>query len=183
MRVISGNLRGLKLESLPGMETRPTLDRVKEALFNILQDKIRQAEVLDLFAGSGAIGIEAFSRGAKTVTFCDNAKGAIQIIQKNIQKARMQEKATVVVGDYSKVLKVGKKYDIIFLDPPYQSNLSIEVLKKILQYNNLNENAILVIETDDEKKVQEGLEKQELPLEIYDTRKYGRVRLMFMRKG
>lgn len=109
MRVISGNLRGLKLESLPGMETRPTLDRVKEALFNILQDKIRQAEVLDLFAGSGAIGIEALSRGAKTVTFCDNTRGAIQIIQKNIQKARMQEKATVVIGDYSKVLKTGKK--------------------------------------------------------------------------
>lgn len=183
MRVISGNLRGLKLESLPGMETRPTLDRVKEALFNILQDKIRQAEVLDLFAGSGAIGIEALSRGAKTVTFCDNTRGAIQIIQKNIQKARMQEKATVVIGDYSKVLKTGKKYDIIFLDPPYQSNLIIKALQQMLQQNNVTENTIIVIETEDEKKVQEELEKLELPLEIYDTRKYGRVKLMFMRKG
>ena len=91
MRVISGNARGKKLVSLEGMNTRPTLDRVKEALFNIIQFDIVDKNVLDLFAGSGAIGIEAISRGAKSVTFCDNSPDAIKIIKTNIQNTKSTE--------------------------------------------------------------------------------------------
>ena len=92
MRVISGNSRGKKLVALEGLNTRPTLDRVKEALFNIIQFNIENTNVLDLFAGSGALGIEALSRGANTATFCDNAYDAIQIIKKNIANTKNEEK-------------------------------------------------------------------------------------------
>ena len=99
MRVISGNARGKKLVSLEGMNTRPTLDRVKEALFNIIQFDIADKDVLDLFAGSGAIGIEAISRGAKSATFCDNSIDAVKIIKTNIENTRSKDKATVINKD------------------------------------------------------------------------------------
>ena len=99
MRVISGTARGTKLLSQEGRNTRPTLDRVKEALFSIIQFRLKNANVLDLFAGSGALGIEALSRGSKFATFCDNNKGAIQTITKNIENTKVQNKSLVLQMD------------------------------------------------------------------------------------
>ena len=105
MRIISGKARGTKLYTLEGTETRPTLDRVKESLFNIIQTEIAECIFLDTFAGSGAIGLEAASRGAKKVYMCEKSKDAIQIIQKNIEKTHLKEQVILYEGDYEKTLE------------------------------------------------------------------------------
>lgn len=183
MRVISGKARGKKLVSLEGMNTRPTLDRVKEALFNIIQFNIVDKTVLDLFAGSGAIGIEAISRGAKFVVFCDNSLEAIKIIQTNIKNTRCTEQAIVLNKDYIEALvqlsNEGKKFDIIYLDPPYKTDFANKSIEKIIELNLLSNEGIILLETDDINKKEE-IKKQ--GIEIFDIRKYGRAILIFIRK-
>ena len=185
MRVISGKSRGKKIVSLEGDNTRPTLDRVKEALFNIIQFKVQDAVVLDLFAGTGALGIEALSRGAKEAIFCDKVPDAIKIIKQNITNTNNLDKSTIINKDYKDVLetlsKQNKKIDIVFLDPPYKTNLAIDSLQKIIMSNLLTEDGIIIIETDDINKEQEILKIEKV--EIFDKRKYGSVWLIFIRKG
>ncbi len=183
MRVISGKAKGTKLETLEGDNTRPTLDRVKEALFNILQTRLYDANILDLFAGSGALGIEALSRGARKVTFCDKEIKAIKIIKNNLTKTKFEEKSTVINQDYIKCLNnLKEKFDIIFLDPPYKKGFVKDAVIEIIDKNLLNEEGIIIIETDDENKTLEQL--KELDINVYDLRKYGRVKLLFLnRKG
>ncbi len=142
MRVISGTAKGKKLNSLEGLETRPTLDRVKESIFNILQFDIKDKRVLDLFSGSGALAIEALSRGAKKAVLCDNSYKAIQMINKNLEETKLKDKAEVINKDYLEViqdLKSKEKFDIIFLDPPYKSNYIVESIEKILELDLLKE--------------------------------------------
>lgn len=183
MRVISGSARGKKLVSLEGMNTRPTLDRVKEALFNIIQFDIADKTVLDLFAGSGAIGIEAISRGAKSVTFCDNSIDAIKVIKTNIENTKTSNKATVLNKDYMQALKYLAKnniqFDIIYLDPPYKTEFANIAIKEIINLNLLSKDGIIIVETDDAKK-EETIKKEKI--EIFDKRKYGRAILIFIRK-
>lgn len=185
MRVISGTARGKKLSSLEGLATRPTLDRVKEALFNILQFDLKDAKILDLFSGSGALGIEALSRGAKEAVLCDNSHKAIQIINKNLKETRLIDKAKIVNKDYIDAIeqlhKQSQKFDIIFLDPPYKSDYAIKSIEYIIKYNLLEEDGIIVVETDDKNKIDEI--KKDNKLEVYDTRKYGIVLIIFIRKG
>ncbi len=185
MRVISGTARGKKLSSLEGLATRPTLDRVKEALFSILQFDLKDACILDLFSGSGALGIEALSRGAKEVFFCDNSYKAIQIINKNLNDTKLIDKAKVLNKDYIDTLKQlsknSQKFDIIFLDPPYKSDYAIKAIDNIIKYNLLKDDGIIVLETDDKNKIDEIKKYNEL--EVYDTRKYGIVLIIFIRKG
>lgn len=185
MRVISGKSRGKKLVSLEGDNTRPTLDRVKEALFNKIQFNIQDANVLDLFAGSGALGIETLSRGAKEVVFCDKVPEAIKVIKQNITNTNNLDNSIIINKDYNEVLedmsKQNKKFDIIFLDPPYKTNLAIESLQKIIMSNLLTEDGIIIIETDDINKEKEILKIEEV--EIFDKRKYGSIWLIFIRKG
>lgn len=185
MRVISGIARGTNLYSLAGDTTRPTLDRIKEALFNIIQNQLQEAVVLDLFAGSGALGIEALSRGAKKGIFCDKSKKAIQIIKQNIEKTHLQEKAEVINEDYIKFLKEqGKKekLDIIFIDPPYAQNIAVQAIEEIIKLDILAKDGIIILETDNEEREICQLEKIEI--NMYDIRKYGRIKLIFLsRKG
>ena len=183
MRVISGTAKGKKLSSLPGMETRPTLDRVKESIFNIIQFNIKDSIVLDLFSGSGALAIEALSRNAKQAVLCDNSYNAIQIINKNLEDTRLKNKAKVINKDYIEALKEIKneKFDIIFLDPPYKSDFALTSLKKILEFNLLKEDGIIIFETDDENKIERI--KNNTEIEVYDERKYGNVLVVFIRKG
>lgn len=185
MRVISGTARGKKLVSLEGLETRPTLDRVKESMFNILQFDIRDANVLDLFSGSGALAIEALSRGANSAVLCDFSKKAINVINKNLELTRVKEKSKVINKDYIQALNFLKgesqKFDIIFLDPPYKSDYILKAIKKIIEYNLLSENGIIVAETDDKNKIDEI--KNINKIDIYDVRKYGIVHIIFIRKG
>ena len=133
MRIISGKARGTKLYTLEGTNTRPTLDRVKESIFNIIQNEIEDATVLDLFAGSGAIGLECLSRGAKKAVLCDKSKEAIQIIKRNIEKTHMEEKAQIINADYENCLEKLKneQFDIIYIDPPYATNYIFKSLEKI----------------------------------------------------
>lgn len=184
MRVISGTARGTKLYSLEGNNTRPTLDRVKESLFNIIGLKVRDAVVLDLFSGSGAIGIEAASRGAKKVILCDKSKDAISIINKNIEKTKLQKNTKVINSDYKEALKkTNCTYDIIYIDPPYATNLVKESVEEILKNEYLNSSGIIIIETDEEERINKELNEIKEKIDIYDKRKYGRVILMFLRKG
>ncbi len=181
MRVISGTARGTKLNSIDSISTRPTLDRVKESLFNILQPYIYKAHVLDLFAGSGALGIEALSRGAQNCTFCDKSYESVQMLKQNIQRTKLVEKSIVIHKDYKVCLKMlkGKKFDIIFLDPPYKLNVAVDAIKIILELKLLNKNGIIVIETDEKEREEEEL-KQIESIDIVDVRKYGRVNLLFL---
>lgn len=185
MRIISGTARGTKLYTLEGQTTRPTLDRVKESLFNIIQNEIPNSIFLDLFSGSGAIGLEAASRGAKKVILCDKSKDAIKIINKNIEKTHLSEKVELYNLDYELLLKikVKEKLDIVYIDPPYDSDFVIKSIKCIIEQKLMHENSIIIIETDDEQRILKDMEN--LEIEITDTRKYGRASLIFLqvRKG
>lgn len=185
MRVISGTARGKKLTSLEGLETRPTLDRVKEALFNIIQFDIKNADILDLFSGSGALAIEALSRGANSAVCCDSSIKAVRIINKNLEDTKLKEKSTVLNKDYLEALKIlenkSKKFDIIFLDPPYESNYIEKSIENIIKYNLLAKDGTIVAETDDEAKIENI--KNIKHIDIYDTRKYGIVHIILIRKG
>lgn len=181
MRIISGSARGLKLVTLEGTETRPTLDRVKEPLFSIIQAQIKDARVLDLFAGSGALGLEALSRGAQNAVFTDISKRAVEVINQNIKKMKFEEKSVVLNQSYEKTLKdlasESKEFDLIFLDPPYASGLLENAIQEIISYNLLSKEGIIVVETDMESELQKV---QNIGLHIKDIRKYGRVILLML---
>lgn len=182
MRIISGKAKGTKLYTLQGDNTRPTLDRVKESIFNIIQNQIPEATVLDLFAGSGAIGLEMLSRGAKKAILCDKSKEAIGIIKKNIEKTHMEEKVELYNIDFKECIeKVSKeKFDIIYIDPPYETNFIEKSLEKIIEKNIIQENGIIILETDDEKRIKKEIEK--INVAIIDERKYGRANIIFLSK-
>lgn len=183
MRIISGKARGTKLYTLEGQNTRPTLDRVKESLFNIIQNEIQGCIFLDLFSGSGAIGLEAVSRGAKKAILCDNSKEAINIIKKNIEKTHMQEQIELYQTSFTKLLKenIKEKIDIAYIDPPYDTNFVYEAVKIMTEKDMLTENSIIIVETDQEKRIKQEINN--LEIEIIDQRKYGRAHLIFLKKG
>ena len=178
MRIIGGEYRSRILAEFSGNEVRPTSDRAREALFNILAGKVRLGRVLDLFSGSGALGIESLSRGAKEVIFNDIAKDSVAIIKKNLQtlKIPLGEKAKVLSYDYSVCLNaVQGKFDIIFIDPPYRFNYGEKALSIIAQKGLLSENGVAVYENDKSLQTEiDGLEK-------YDERKYGKAIFGFFR--
>ena len=181
MRIISGTARGTKLYTLEGKTTRPTLDRVKESLFNIIQNQIANSNFLDVFSGSGAIGLEAASRGAKKVILCDKSKEAINIIKKNIEKTHLKDKVELYNLDYETLLKtkIKEKMDIIYIDPPYNSDFAIKSIEHIIKEKITNENTTIIIETDNEENILEKLKKTST--EIIDIRKYGRATLIFIK--
>ena len=179
MRIISGKARGTKLYTLEGERTRPTLDRVKESLFNIIQNEVVGSSFLDMFSGSGAIGLEAKSRGAKKAILCEKNKDAIEIIKKNIEKTHLD--VMLYEMPYEKMLeKLNEKIDIIYIDPPYKTDLAYESVKKLLNLNLLKDESLIIIETDEEERVIKQI--NELEVEIINKRKYGRVHLIFLKK-
>ena len=182
MRVISGTARGTKLNSIEELSTRPTLDRVKESLFNIIQPRIQDSIVLDLFSGSGAIGIEFLSRGCKTAYLCDNSNKAINMIRQNLERTRLQDNAIVINKDYKKCLQElsDRKiaFDMIFIDPPYKDDIAVDSVKMILSLNLLKKDGIIIIETDEKDREVDNLKK--LDIQVYDIRKYGRANLIFL---
>lgn len=181
MRIISGLARGTKLYTLDGENTRPTLDRIKEPLFSIMQNYIKDSVVLDLFSGSGALGLEALSRGAQKAVLCDKSYEAIEIIKKNINKTHFEDKTKVLCMDYKKcLLGLNEKFDIIFLDPPYKLNIAVNALEMILENNLLSPNGVIVIETDEEERETQKI-KELNNIEIINFKKYGRVKLIFLK--
>ena len=179
MRIISGKARGTKLYTLEGDVTRPTLDRVKESLFNIIQNDVVGSSFLDMFSGSGAIGLEAASRGAKEVILCEKNKEAISVIKKNIEKTHLDVKLYEM--PYEKMLEsLDKKIDIVYIDPPYKTDLVYESVKKMLNLDLLGSESLIIIETDEEERV--GKQISKLEVEIINKRKYGRINLIFLKR-
>jgi len=149
MRVISGTARGLKLVAPEGLDTRPTTDRVKESIFNIIQSYIPCENVLDLFAGSGALGIEALSRGCRKCTFVDNNKYSFDLVKLNTEKAKISDKADFYKTDSISFLNsCSEKFDIIFLDPPYNKGFLCKSFDVIADKEILKGDGIIVAETE-----------------------------------
>lgn len=181
MRIISGKAKGTKLYTLEGLTTRPTLDRVKESIFSILQADIAESKVLDLFAGSGAIGLEFISRGATSAVLCDKSKEAIQIIKKNIEKTHFENLVELYNMNFEDLLDKlkNRKFDLIYIDPPYKTDYIERALNKIIENNMINENTKIILETDDEARILKQLEK--IDIKIVDKRKYGRATIIFLK--
>lgn len=147
MRVISGSARNKPLIAVEGMETRPTIDRVKEAVFSSVQFVLPGAKVLDLFSGTGQMGIEALSRGAAFGVFVDNAPKAVQVTTQNLKNCALFDKARVVTMDSCDFLRTTKdKFDIVFLDPPYNKGILNEILPKVCEI--LSDNGIIIAESE-----------------------------------
>ena len=159
MRIISGKYKGKKLLGFNIDGTRPTMDRVKESLFGMIQNYVKNSIVLDLFSGSGSLGLEAISNGAKKAYLVDNSSEAITTIKKNI--SNMDDDINILKQDYKEALLKFKneniKFDIIFLDPPYKLNLINDCLKLILEYNLLSIRGIIVCEYDKENFINNDL--------------------------
>lgn len=183
MRIISGTAKGTKLYTLDGLNTRPTLDRVKESIFNIIQNEIYESKVLDLFSGSGAIGLEFASRGASKVYLCDNSKEACEIIKKNICKTHLEKKAKVYNLDFLNFLKEfeNEKFDIIYLDPPYQTDFIEKVILELINLKYMTNKTLIIAETDKEQVIKKVKEIKEI--ELVDKRTYGRAYILFLKKA
>ncbi len=151
MRVIAGTARRLTLKTLPGRDTRPTTDRIKETLFNMLQPDLYDAAFLDLFAGSGQIGIEALSRGASSAVFVDNSRVAAACIKENLSHTHFTERSRVIMSDAIGALRRldgAKPFQIIFMDPPYLCSLERQVLEYLTHTTLADENTLIVVEGD-----------------------------------
>lgn len=150
MRIITGTARGTRLMTLEGESTRPTSERAKESIFSMLQFDIEGRRVLDLFGGSGQMGLEALSRGASHATIIDASPDAVKIIKTNAQKTKLYDRCVILTKDYKAFLKGAskEKFDIIFLDPPYDSNMLADSLKLITDQKMINYNGFIVLESD-----------------------------------
>ena len=180
MRVITGSARGRRLRELEGLETRPTTGKVKEALFSVIQFDIEGRRVLDLFAGTGQLGIEALSRGAAECVFVDRRADAVKLIRENLQVCGLTDSAVVRSGDAMAYLKSGEKFDLIFLDPPYASSLLEQALSDIAGFDICREHGIIMAESPADAV----LPPLEAPYRLYREYRYGRIKLtVYHRQG
>ena len=180
MRVIAGSLRGKKLAPIRGVDIRPTADRIRESIFNIISGHVDQASVLDLFAGTGALGIEALSRGARRALFVDRHREAIATIKKNLHACRLENRARVIRWDIESNLDCIRPseslFDIVFMDPPYHKTLILSALKNIRPPGILSPNCLIVIE----HSIQESLPAALPGFKLNDQRRYGKTLVSFL---
>lgn len=172
MRVITGLARGRRLKEPEGMAIRPTTDQVKESIFNIIQYDIEGRNVLDLFAGTGQMGIEALSRGAASVVFVDESTAAMKLVRENIKRTGLSN-AKTVQADALSYLKGPEKFDLIFVDPPYDRPVIDKSLSKIIEFDKLNENGIIICESKTETEMPELSD----PYKKLREYRYGRVKI------
>lgn len=178
MRIIAGKDSGRKINFPIREGTRPTIDRIKESLFNIIQYRIRDCVCLDLFAGSGSIGFEFISRGASFVYFCDRDRENVKYLNKNISDFSYQDKASISNMDFKKFLYSGhikEDLDLVYIDPPYNENMEYEALDILHRQNLLSLDSLIIVES-------EGPLKNIDNYEIQDLRKYGKVYLSFLKE-
>jgi len=180
LRIIGGDLRGKRLKSIHGKLIRPTADRIREAIFNILLNSIAKTLVLDLFAGTGALGIEALSRGAKRALFVDNQNKSLSVLKQNIASCGLGEKAVIVKWNIRQNLNciksIGQKFDLIFLDPPYNQDLITPSLVNLDQSDALKNSTLIVVE----HSVFESLPMDLCAFQLADQRKYGKTLVSFL---
>ncbi len=176
MRIVGGKYKHRVLTEFKGKDVRPTSDMAREAIFNILQFKIIDKTFLDLFCGTGAMGIEALSRGAKSVHFNDADRKSIALLKENLNKLKVDEEYSISNLDGITLLKnTDKKFDFIYLDPPYNTDLGVSALEVVS--NALSDNGLVIFED------QKPFNKEINNLKIVDARKYGRIHLTFFSKG
>lgn len=182
MRVIAGKARRLPLKTPSGVDTRPTTDRIKETLFNILQDELQDICFLDLFSGSGGIGIEALSRGAKKAWFVENNRNAAGIIKENLAFTHLESQAEVMTTTAMSAVTMlqGKvQFHVVFMDPPYGKGLEKEILKHPAFLSILQENALVIVEAD----LETHFEKEDMPgLHILKEKEYKTNKHVFLEK-
>ena len=180
MHVITGSARGRHLLELEGLETRPTAGRVKEGLFSALQFEIEGRRVLDLFAGTGQLGIECLSRGAASAVFVDRREDAVRLVRENLTLTGLQDRARVVRGDSLEYLRTaGERFDLVLLDPPYQAGLLEPALALLTGFDILNPHGIIVAEHPADRVMAEPEE----PYRIRRTYRYGKIGLTVFRRG
>ena len=172
MKVISGTLKGRNIEGYTLDGTRPTMDRVKESLFAMIQDYIKDSSVLDLFAGSGQLGIEAISNGANICYFIDHNNEVVKTLNRNIINLNIKDKSKIILSDWKKFLNEAAnknmKFDLIFVDPPYDYDVYEKILDKVSNLNLLNKNGLIILEHANLK-----LKEKYYNLSLYKQKKYG----------
>lgn len=179
MRIITGSARGARLETLEGLDTRPTAERVKEAVFSMIQFEIEGRKVLDLFGGSGQMALEALSRGAAHATIVDSNPEAVKIIKNNAKHTKLFEKTVVLASDFRAYIRGNKGkagFDIVFLDPPYDMNVLAEAATKLMEAGMINDNGLVICESDDAEPIE---------AEGYRVRRharYGRIYITVLEK-
>ena len=177
MRVITGTARGRKLAEPADMSVRPTTDMVKEAIFSIVQFDVPGRRVLDLFAGTGQLGIEALSRGAAGCVFVDNSPASLALVRKNLEICRMQ--ATVIRADAVSYLEHCGKFDLVFVDPPYHAGLYDKVLQNLFSFDIINNGGIILVESMRD----EPMPPAPVPYELGRTYRYGKISLTTYRRS
>ena len=180
IRIIGGELKGRKLVTVRGLKTRPTADRVRESIFNILGDSVRGARVLDLYAGTGAMGIEALSRGAESVLFADDHQAALTALKKNIKTCSLQSRANTIKWNILNNLNVIRShspaFDLVFLDPPYNKNMIAPTLPNLDASRCLQNKSRLAFEHSPLEPIPENLPA----FKISDRRRYGKTLVSFL---
>lgn len=172
MRIVSGEYKGRRLFMPQDYAIRPTTEKVKEAIFSMIQFDIQDAVCMDVFAGIGNLGLEALSRGASRCYFCDNSRGSLALVKQNIELCKAEDKSVVIPGDYTKtIINLPEKADIIFLDPPYRKGLMLDCFAKIREADRLAEDGIIVAEHGDREILPETIEGYEKVKE----KKYGSI--------
>ena len=174
MRIISGSARGRKLKEPTGYKIRPTTDKVKESVFNIVQFDIEGRRVLDLFAGTGQYGIEALSRGAGSVVFVDSASESVKLIKENLKICGFFDQVSVQGRDALRYLEDDEKFDLIFIDPPYETKYAQKALHKITEFDKLNINGIIICELSADTPTPVVA----LPYSLQKEYKYGGVKIL-----
>jgi len=180
MRVIGGNFRGRKLAALHGRNVRPTADRVREAIFNILGPRVRGARVLDLFCGTGALGIEAMSRNASEAVFVDSAGASLNVVRKNLTLCGLTDTVRVIKWDVVKslnpLLAYREHFDLVFLDPPYNRQMVLPPLGHLATHHLVAPDAMIIVEHDPAETIPQGHGQWA----VTDTRRYGQTQVTFL---
>ena len=180
MRIIGGEFRGRKLLAVRGVKTRPTSDRIREAIFNILSSKVRDAVVLDLFAGTGALGLEALSRGAHNAIFIESDKNSLSVIRRNVAAIGLEEQATIIKWDIQKnlgcLVVFAGRVNLVFMDPPYAGNLIEPTLSHLHTSGCLQPGALIIIE----HSAKEVFCVDQNPYHLEDQRTYGKTLVSFL---
>lgn len=183
LRIIGGELKGKKLYTIPGTLIRPTSDRLRESIFNILSNLVKKAVVLDLFAGTGALGIETLSRGAESAVFIDDSKAALSVVERNIQSCAVDNRSQIIkwniVKNLNRIKAVDSKFNLVFMDPPYNKGLIKPTLINLHDSGSLGRDACIIVEHTPFEPVP-GACKQ---FELTDQRKYGKKLISFMKNS